>query len=43
MGMLGTIINGLAIGEAIEHEGIDVRVMSAIPTDRVAETFIRRR
>lgn len=43
MGMLGTIINGLAIGEAIEHEGVDVRVMSAIPTDRVAETFIRRR
>lgn len=43
MGMLWTIINGLAIGEAIEHEGIDVRVMSAIPTDRVAETFIRRR
>ena len=43
MGMLGTIINWLAIGEAIEQEGIDVRVMSAIPTDRVAETFIRRR
>lgn len=43
MGMLGTIINGLAIGEAIEHEGIDVRVMSAIPTERVAESFIRRR
>ena len=43
MGMLATIINGLAIGEAIEEQGIDVRVMSAIPTDRVAETFIRRR
>lgn len=43
MGMLGTIINGLAIGEAIETEGIDVRVMSAIPTERVAEPFIRRR
>ncbi len=43
MGMLGTIINGLAIGEAIEQEGMSVRVMSAIPTDRVAETFIRRR
>jgi uridylate kinase len=43
MGMLATIINWLAIGEAIEHEGVDVRVMSAIPTDRVAETFIRRR
>jgi uridylate kinase len=43
MGMLGTIINGLAIGEAIETEGVDVRVMSAIPTERVAEPFIRRR
>ncbi len=43
MGMLGTIINWLAIGEAIETEGIDVRVMSAIPTERVAEPFIRRR
>jgi len=43
MGMLGTIINGLAVGEAIESAGIDVRVMSAIPTDRVAEPFIRRR
>jgi uridylate kinase len=43
MGMLGTIINWLAIGEAIEQKWVDVRVMSAIPTDRVAETFIRRR
>lgn len=43
MGMLGTIINGLAIGEAIETLWVDVRVMSAIPTQRVAEDFIRRR
>ncbi len=43
MGMLGTIINGLAIGEAIEKQGIDVRVMTAVPTDKVAEPFIRRR
>jgi uridylate kinase len=43
MWMLGTIINGLAIGEAIEKEWIDVRVMTAIPTERVAEVFIRRR
>lgn len=43
MGMMGTIINGLAIGEAIEDEWVDVRVMSAIPTQRVAEDFIRRR
>lgn len=43
MGMLATIINGIAIGEAIEEAGVDVRVMSAIPTHRVAEDFIRRR
>ncbi|MDD2693990.1 MAG: UMP kinase [Candidatus Gracilibacteria bacterium] len=43
MGMMGTIINGLAIGEAIEDEGVDVRVMSALPSQRVAEEFIRRR
>lgn len=43
MGMLATIINGIAIGEAIEAAGVDVRVMSAIPTHRVAEDFIRRR
>ncbi len=43
MGMMGTIINGLAVGEAIEDEWIDVRVTSAIPTQRVAEDFIRRR
>jgi uridylate kinase len=43
MGMMGTIINGLAIGEAIEDAGVDVRVTSAIPTQRVAEDFIRRR
>lgn len=43
MGMLGTIINGLAIGEAIEDLGVDVRVMSAIPTQRVAEDYIKRR
>lgn len=43
MGMLGTIINGIAIGEAIEDAWVEVRVMSAIPTERVAENFIRRR
>lgn len=43
MGMLGTIINGLAVGEAIENEWFDVRVMSAVSTQKVAEDFIRRR
>ncbi len=41
--MLATIINGIAVGEAIEEAGVNVRVMSAIPTERVAENFIRRR
>jgi len=43
MWMLGTIINWIAVGEAIEEEGVAVRVMSAIPTHRVAEDFVRRR
>ncbi len=43
MWMLATIINGIAIGEAIEDAWVEVRVMSAIPTERVAENFIRRR
>lgn len=43
MGMLGTMINGIAIGEAIEALDVDVRVMSAISAHKVAEDFIRRR
>ncbi len=43
MGMLATIINGIAIGEAIEDAWVEVRVMSSIPTERVAENYIRRR
>jgi uridylate kinase len=43
MGMLATIINGIAIGEAIEAAWVDVRVMSAISTHKVAEDFIARR
>ncbi len=43
MGMMGTIINGLAVGEAIKDAGIDTRVMSAISTHKVAEDFIRQR
>lgn len=43
MGMLATIINGIAVWEAVEDLWIPVRVMSAIPTERVAENFIRRR
>ena len=43
MGMMATIINGLAVGEAIKEAGVDTRVMSAIPTHKIAEDFIRQR
>ncbi|MBL8746231.1 MAG: UMP kinase [Phycisphaerae bacterium] len=43
MGMLGTVINGLALREALEHEGCAARCMSAVPMPSVAEPFIRLR
>ncbi len=43
MGMLGTIINALALQEAIEKLDVPTRVMSAIAVQAVSETFIRRR
>ncbi len=43
MGMLGTLMNGLAIMSAIESAGVDARVQSAIQVSQVAEPFIRRR
>jgi len=43
MGMLGTIINALALQSAIEKAGIPTRVQSAIQVQQVAESFIRRR
>lgn len=43
MGMLATIINGLALQSALEDEGIDTRLQSAIKINEVAEPFIRRR
>jgi uridylate kinase len=43
MGMLGTVINGLALQDAIEQRGTDTRVMTAIEMRQVAEPFIRRR
>ena len=42
-GMLGTIINGLALQDAIEAEGREVRTMSAINVPTVAEPYIPRR
>lgn len=43
MGMLGTVINALAVQETLEHLGLETRVQSAIAVDRVCEKFIRRR
>lgn len=43
MGMLATVINGLALQSALETEGIKTRLLSAIEMDKVAEPFIRRR
>lgn len=43
MGMLGTVINGLALREALEHVGCPARCMSAVPMPSVAEPFIRLR
>ena len=43
MGMLATVINGLALQDAIENENIETRVMTAIEMRQVAEPYIRRR
>ena len=43
MGMLATVINALALQDALEHHGIPTRVASAIEMRAVAEPFIRRR
>jgi uridylate kinase len=43
MGMLATVINGLALQDAMEQHGIVTRVVSAIEMRAVAEPFIRRR
>jgi uridylate kinase len=43
MGMLATVINSLALQDALETEGIDARVMSAISINDVCEDYIRRR
>jgi uridylate kinase len=43
MGMLGTLINALALQDALESMGADTRVMSAIQAQAVCEPYIRRR
>lgn len=43
MGMLATVINGLALMDRLEKLGVTVRLQSAIPMDKLAEPFILRR
>ncbi|MCX5696638.1 MAG: UMP kinase [Candidatus Omnitrophica bacterium] len=43
MGMLATVINGLALQNVLEKTGIETRVMTAIEMQRIAEPYIRRR
>lgn len=43
MGMLGTVINALAVQNALEGEGVDTRVQTAVEMQKVAEPFILRR
>jgi uridylate kinase len=42
MGMLGTVINSLALGDAIEQKGVPVKVYSSVPMPTVADTFTAR-
>ncbi|MBI3679906.1 MAG: UMP kinase [Acidobacteria bacterium] len=43
MGMLATVINGLALQDALEKKGVPTRLMTAIHMNQVAEPYIRRR
>jgi len=43
MGMLGTVINALAMQDVLERKGIETRVMTAIRMEELAEPYIRRR
>lgn len=43
MGMLATVINGLALQSALEEAGMQTRLMTAIEMKQIAEPFIRRR
>jgi uridylate kinase len=43
MGMLGTVINALALQDVLERKGVETRVMTSIRMEEVAEPYIRRR
>jgi len=43
MGMLATVVNGIAMQEALEHKGLNARLQTAIKMEQIAEPFIVRR
>ncbi len=43
IGMLATVMNALAVADALEHMGVDVRVQTALTMQQVAEPYIRNR
>jgi uridylate kinase len=43
MGMLGTVVNALAVQDTLERKGVETRVMTAIRMEEIAEPYIRRR
>ena len=43
MGMLATVVNGVAMQEALEHKGLSARLQTAIKMEQIAEPFIVRR
>ena len=43
MGMLATVVNGIAMQEALEHIGVDTRLQTAIKMEQIAESFVVRR
>ncbi len=43
MGMMGTVINGVAMQEALEHKGLSARLQTAIKMEQIAEPFIVRK
>ena len=43
MGMIGTVMNGLALQDALEHHGVRTRVQTAIEMNKIAEPYIRLR
>ena len=43
MGMLATVINGMALQDALEQKGVRCRLQSAIPMDKICEPYIRRK